>query len=402
MIELHDKYEHLFESYARYFIITGGRGSSKSFSINTYIASLSLEPRHKILFTRYTMTSAEVSIIPEFMEKIDLLGMDKLFDITKSMLINKRSGSEIIFKGIHTSSGDQTANLKSLQGITTWVLDEAEELVDEAKFDKIDLSIRQKGVQNRVIIILNPTTKEHFIYKRFFEAMGVNTDFTGTKGNVTYIHTTYLDNIENLDQSFIDTVEAMRLNNPSKYEHQIMGGWINRSEGVVFENWKTGEFNNDLQFIYGQDYGFSIDPTTLVKVAIDKKQKKIYLKEMFYKPKMFTSEIAEANERIAGRSLIIADSAEPRLIEELKKRGNNIKGAVKGQGSITAGIVLMQDHELIVDPESLNLIKELNMYCWSDRKSGAVIDNWNHALDSCRYVVLYQLENANAGNYVFG
>lgn len=402
MILLNKKYEHLYSSDSRYFILTGGRGSSKSFSANTFIAGLSLEPKHKILFTRYTMTSAEVSIIPEFKEKISLLGMDELFEVTKSMLVNRRSKSEIIFKGIQTSSGDQTANLKSLQGITTWVLDEAEELKDEDKFDKIDLSIRQKGIQNRVIIILNPTTKEHFIYKRFFEQMGVNTDFTGTKGNVTYIHTTYLDNIENLDQSFIDIVERMKIDNPSKYEHQILGGWLAKAEGVVFTNWEIGEFNNDLPYLFGQDFGFSIDPTTLIQVAIDKKLKQIHVRELIYKPKLVTSEISELNKGYAGNKLIVADSAEPRLIEELKARGLNIVATEKGAGSVSAGIALIQDYKIVVTSDSVNIIRELNNYAWSDKKSGVPIDLFNHAMDAIRYAVFYQLANPNKGKYFYG
>lgn len=401
MIVLNPKFK-LLHSDSRYFIVTGGRGSAKSFSVNANEVIKSFELGQKILFTRYTMASAHISIIPEFKEKIDLMEFQDYFEVNKSEIKNTYSGSEIIFKGILTSSGDQTANLKSIQGITTWIVDEAEELKDESKFDKIDLSIRQKGVQNRIIVILNPTTKEHFIYKRFFEAKGVNTDFTGTIGNTTYIHTTYLDNIQNLDQSFIDIVERMKIENPAKYEHQILGGWLDRSEGVVFENWKIGDWNNDLQFGFGQDYGFSIDPTTLIQCAIDKKNRRIHLRELCYKPKMVTSDIAETNTIFAGRGLIIADSAEPRLIAELKNRGNNVKEAIKGQGSITAGIALMRDYELIVTPESINIIRELNNYAWSDKKSGVVIDAYNHAIDAARYYVTFMLKNANRGNYAVG
>jgi len=169
LITLNNKYKPLFENETRYFIITGGRGSSKSFGVGTFTNLLSFEANHKILFTRQTMTSAHLSIIPEFQEKIDLMELGNSFEVNKTEIINKISKSEIIFRGIKTSSGDQTANLKSLQGITTWILDEAEELTDETQFDKINLSIRQKGKQNRVILILNPATKEHWIYKRFFE-----------------------------------------------------------------------------------------------------------------------------------------------------------------------------------------------------------------------------------------
>jgi len=242
VITLNNKYKCLFENDTRYFIVTGGRGSSKSFGVGTFTNLLSFEQGHKILFTRQTMTSAHLSIIPEFQEKIDLMQLNELFEVTKSEIKNKQSNSEIIFKGIRTSSGDQTANLKSLQGVTTWVLDEAEELTDESTFDKINLSIRQKGKQNRVILILNPSTKEHWIYKKFFEERGVQEGFNGIKDDVTYIHTTYEDNIDNLDQSFINEILRIKETNPQKYKHQILGGWLNKAEGVVFNNWRIDNF----------------------------------------------------------------------------------------------------------------------------------------------------------------
>lgn len=390
MITLNQKYSSLFENDTRYFIITGGRGSSKSFGVGTFTSLLSFETGHKILFTRQTMTSAHLSIIPEFQEKIDLLELNDFFEINKSEIKNKKSGSEIIFKGIKTSSGDQTANLKSLQGVTTWILDEAEELIDESVFDKINLSIRQKGKQNRVILILNPATKEHWIYKKFFEQEGITEGFNGVKGNTTYIHTTYLDNLDNLDESFLDEVEKVKVNNPKKYQHVILGGWLDKAEGVVFTNWKFGAFNPDnLQTSFGQDYGFSIDPTTLVEVAIDKKQKRIYLKEHLYKPKLTTSEIAHINKTICGNKLIVADSAEPRLIDELVKMGCRVIGTTKGAGSISAGIAIMQDYELIVEGE--NIAKELNNYVYTDKGSKLFLDAWNHILDAARYNISYNL-----------
>lgn len=390
MISLCPKYKPLFENNTRFFVLTGGRGSAKSFGVGTYANLLSFEPGHRILFTRQTMTSAHLSIIPEFQEKIDLMELNEYFTITKNEITNLQSGSEIIFKGIKTSSGDQTANLKSLQGVTTWILDEAEELTDEATFDKINLSIRQKGKQNRVILILNPSTKEHWIYKRFFEAEGVTEGFNGQKGNVTYIHTTYNDNIKNLDESFIAEIERIKNTNFKKYNHVILGGWLDKAEGVVFENWKYGMFNPDkLPVIYGQDYGFSNDPTTLVGVAIDEKRKKIYLKEHLYKPRLSTSEIIEVNKRVAGQSLIVADSIEDRLIQEIKKAGLNIVPCIKGAGSINAGISLMLEYEIIVDPESYNIGKELNNFVYLDKGTKMYIDDFNHIIDPTRYVLSY-------------
>lgn len=397
MIKINDKYLVL-DNDTRYYICTGGRGSGKSFSIGLLLCILTLEPNHVILFTRYTLRSASISIIPEFLEKIELLGWQDKFYITKDEIINKYSGSRILFRGIKTSSGDQTANLKSLQGVTTWVLDEAEELIDEETFDKIDLSVRSKGIQNRVIMIMNPSTKEHWIYQRFFEAKGIPEGSNLIKSDTTYIHTTYLDNLENLSESYINQLENIKIRRPEKYKHQILGGWLDKAEGVVFSNWQIGNFVQVNTSVFGQDFGFSADPTTLVETSIDKANKRIYLKLHYYKQGLTTSQISELNKRFAKDNLIVADSAEPRLITELKMF-NNIVPTIKGQGSVTYGIALLQDFDLIVDPESTELIKELNNYCWLEKKSATPIDSHNHAIDAIRYAVSYQLENPSRGQY---
>jgi phage terminase large subunit len=398
LVTLNDKYKNL-GSDSRYFIVTGGRGSSKSFSVTSFLLLLTYEQGHVVLFTRYTLVSAHISIIPEFIEKIELMEMQSNFVITKDEIINTVTGSKIIFKGIKTSSGTQTANLKSLQGVTTWVLDEAEELTDEDTFDKIDLSIRHKVKQNRVILILNPTTKEHFIYNRFFESKGIQEGSTLTKNDTTYIHTTYLDNIENLSKSFLDQIEQIKSHRPEKFKHQIMGGWLDKAEGVIFTNWSIGEFVNTGTNVFGQDYGFSNDASTLVETSIDRANRKIYIKLHLYQTGLTTSDLYDINKRVAGDSLIIADSAEPRLINELRAKGLNILEAVKGQGSVTHGISILQDYDLVIDPESIELHKELNNYSWLEKKSKTPIDNFNHAIDAIRYAVTYQLENPNRGSY---
>ncbi len=388
-----------FWNDSRYTILTGGRGSGKSFFVAVFLLGLTQESGHTILFTRYTLRSASVSIIPEFKEKIELLGLESAFHITRDEIVNKVNGSKIIFRGIKTSSGDQTANLKSLQGVTTWVMEEAEE-IDEDSFDKIDLSVRHKTKQNRIILLLNPSTKEHFIYKRFYEAKGVQAGSNITKGNTTYIHTTYLDNLENLSDSYIDQINQMKVRRPERYNAVIEGNWIEKAEGIIFSNWKLGKFKEVAPSVYGQDYGFANDPSTLVKTSIDKDRKIIYLKVCFYLQALTTSQIRELNKKHAGDSLIIGDSSELRLIHELK-RGCNIIPSIKGPGSITYGIALLQDYDLIVDDgeESLPLVKELNNYAWLERKSSTPIDKYNHAIDSIRMAVSHQLKNPNAGEY---
>jgi len=352
----------------------------------------------RVLFTRYTMVSAHLSIIPEFLEKIGLLGYDNTFSINKSEVVNTKNKSDILFRGIKTSAGNQTASLKSLTGVSNWVLDEAEELIDEDIFDTIDLSIREKNIQNRIILILNPVTKEHWIYKRFFENKGIEAGFNGSKDNVCYIHSTYLDNEDNLSQSFLERIKTIKHNNFKKYQHKILGGWLSRAEGVVFDNWSIGEFNPDgLQTSCGMDFGFSIDPDSLTEVAIDKRKGKIYLKEHIYKNGLKSQELAQIVLDKVGDKLIIADSAEPRLIADLRHLGVNIKPVKKG--TIESGITRMQDFELVITPESTNIAKELNNYVYADKGSKLYHDSWNHSIDGIRYNVIYHLDNPNAGKY---
>ena len=254
MIKRNPKYKPLYTTKKRYILVTGGRGSGKSFEVSTFICLLTYEQLQKILFTRYTMKSADISIIPEFKEKIDMLECANSFTSTKTEVININTDSSIIFSGIKTSSGDQTANLKSINGVSCWVLDEAEELTNEETFDTIDLSIRTKSVDNRVIMLMNPSNKDHFIYKKFFSNSHKIVMIDGfpveisTHPDVLHIHTTYLDNIENLNDSFITNVTKMKLERPRMYGHKALGQWLDIAEGSLFQNIRTYKPTDKLEF----------------------------------------------------------------------------------------------------------------------------------------------------------
>ena len=243
---------------------------------------------------------------------------------------------------------------------------------------------------NRCILILNPTTKENWIYQRFFQNRGVPDGFNGNKNDITYIHTTYLDNLEHLSKSFVEQIEDMKVRRPEKYKHQIMGGWLQRAEGVIFTHWNIGKFNKDIDSIFGLDFGFSVDPSALVEVAIDKSRKIIWLKEHFYKTGLTTSQIFDLAIRYCGKNLIVADNSEPRLLTELKVKGLNIVPTIKKKGSILTGITLMQDYNIIIDNSSINLIREFNNYAWKLTNS-IPQDKFNHAIDGARYSCQYLL-----------
>lgn len=227
-LELIDSYQPLFVNppQTRYFLVTGSRGSGKSYTVNLFLLNLTYESGHVILFTRYTLVSAFISIIPEFIDKIELLGKQADFEVTQSEIINKVTGSKILFRGIKTSSGVNTANLKSIAGVTTFVLEEAEELIDEDVFDRIDLSVRDKNLPNRVILVMNPSFKSHWVYKRFVH--------NPMAEYCTNIHTTYLDNVQNLSQSFIDQANRVKEENLHRYEHLFLGKWLDDAEGLLW------------------------------------------------------------------------------------------------------------------------------------------------------------------------
>lgn len=387
--EINEVYKPLYTSNKRYFLVTGGRGSLKSTTVHDFISRLTYERGHGILFTRYTMASAEKSIIPEFKLAIERNGSFNDFDITQSKITNRRTGSFIIFSGIKTSSGDQTANLKSLAGITTWVIEEGEDFLDEKAFDTIDDSIRSSTTCNRVIWIQNPSTKEHFIYKRWIEETNKQIDVEGYKVTVSsnedveHIHTTYHIATHYLSDSFVNKAEKAKKENDKWYYHNYIGGWLEKAEGVIFDNWEEGEFDDSLPFVWGMDFGYVEDPTTLVKVAKD--NGKVYVKEFLYDKGMSTSQISEALNRITTGELIIADNAEPRLISELQELGHNIIACTKGKDSVKNGIAQLREFKMIVDPNSFNTKKELNNYAWSSKHSNVPIDKHNHICDALRY-----------------
>lgn len=414
MIKIQEVYYPLYENKDKFIIIlSGGRGSAKSFNATTFIERLTFEKGQKILFSRYTMTSAGISIIPEFVDKIEREGTTQYFKVNKNEIVNIYSGSQVLFKGIKTSSGNQTANLKSIQGITGFVGDEMEEWESEEDFDKLVLSIREKGKQLRVILILNPTNADHFIYKKYIEKShkiiqidGVDVQIS-THPNVLHIHTTYLDNLENLDERFLNLVNSIKqesieqstingklnqsLFNKSKYAQKIIGRWSDIANGVIFENWQEGKFDKSLPYCYGQDYGFTIDPDTLVKVAVNHKKKIIYIDEKYHgQNRLSTDDLFLLNQSLIDKEndLIIGDSAEPRLIEDLRKKGLNIKPTKKYAGVVTSSILKMLEYQIIITPNSHNLKKELRNYAWNDKKAGIPIDKYNHLLDATRYAFL--------------
>lgn len=209
--------------------------------------------------------------------------------------------------------------------------------------------------------------------------------------------TTYKDN-PHLTKSQIEDIESKISN---AYWWKVYGsGQRAQPTGAVFTNWTIGEFIKSEVIGFGQDFGFSNDPSTLIHVSIDRKKKNIYLKECFFEQGLNTGQLFQYNSQHANKELIVADSAEPRLISELRQRGLNIVEAEKGAGSVTAGISLMSEYNIIIDPESSNLIKEFNNYSWIEKTNKSIPeDRWNHGIDAARYFIFMAVSNPNRGKY---
>ena len=389
-IEISEKYKPLFNRPKEVdtFIVTGGRFSSKSYTVAIASVIWAAQYNHRILYGRYTNVSGKDSTFPEVEEKIKLLDFTTFFDININRIESKVNDSKIVFKGFKAGSNTQTANLKSLKDFSCLIVEEAEEIPDYDTFEKVSLSIRGNGNEveepNIKVLILNPVTKEHWIYREFFETKGVSSGFNGVKDNVCYIHTSYLDCLNVVPQDIIRSFELMKVLKPSRYNHIVLGGWLNKAEGVIFENWQMGDFDLSLPHIYGMDFGFVNDPTTLIKVAATDSH--IFLHELLYETGLSTSQIIDRLSRLVTKNdLIIADSAEPRLIRELQLGGFKVLECTKGADSVRKGLANMYDKEIISTESSINLHKELNNYTWNDKKANIPIDNYNHLIDAARY-----------------
>lgn len=195
-----------------------------------------------------------------------------------------------------------------------------------------------------------------------------------THPDVLHIHTTYLNNIENLSEKFINeinkikakSIEQATINgrldkaefNKTKYAQKIIGRWSDVADGVIFSNWEEGEFDTSLPYCYGQDYGFSVDPDTLIKVAVDRRRKRIYIDEKYYDQKQLsTDDLATLNKSLVDNpyDLIVADSAELRLIKDLSEKGLNMEKCYKAPGIVSATITDMLDYTIVVTPDSNNV-----------------------------------------------
>lgn len=262
--------------------------------------------------------------------------------------------------------------------------------------DRLFINEANKMPHNICHQLIQRTTGSVFIDYNPSHEFWINTEGYLNLPNTVVITSTFLDNIQNLTDAQIDDFLLAKHKAEIEEKNDNKGYWWNWwrvyglgldgiVEGAIFNNWKQGEFNNDLPYAYGLDFG-SKDPDALVKCAIDRKNKKIYLKECIYKNGLSTWQLVDLiKAQNVGNKFIVADSSAARTIQDLQSKGLNVKPVVKG--TIVEGIKLMQDYQLIIEPESINLIRELSGYIWLDRKGEVPIDKDNHTIDAARYII---------------
>lgn len=397
------KYKPLFRPFipgVRYILVKGGRGSGKSYAVNTsQCVSTYRDPFH-ILFTRYTMTAAEVSIIPEFKDKVDALQIEDHFRTRANDITNLATGAKIIFRGLLTSSGNQVAKLKSIQGVKTWVLDEAQELVDSDLFDTIDFSVRTPEAPNQIIMSFNPTDVHSWIYERFYK--DVPPGFNGIIDDVCYISTTYLDNKNNLDHSLLKQAAKMQQNAPDKFNNVWLGEWATLSEGIIYKDWKQislQDFPRHLPCFYGIDWGYSNDPTAVVCCAYDIETKTIYLREVCYQTGLLAGHISRIIYDdmeawgVNKEADIYCDPARPEHIGEL--RMNNLCAMPADNRNKEGRISYLQYFSVKYAGEHIKW--ESDRYSWKpdpkDRSRYLSIpqDGNDHLMDAINYACVTKL-----------
>ena len=357
-------------------IVQGGQGAGKTYGILSTLVALASIEELEIIVCSAELTKMRLTVIKDFVNIMKMLGAFNPNNWKMGTEYTFENGSFIKFIGL-----DKDDVGKGLRCDVLFINE-----ANKTTYDKVhELISRAK----RKIFDYNPNARfwvdEHF----------------KDRPDAQFMVLTYLDN-EYLSREEVAEIEAYKtrgfidptLEDYDREDNIKSNFWANKwrvyglgqtgkIDGLIYTDWRTGEFDDTLPYRFGLDFGFSADPDALVKIAVDEKRKKIYLHECFYKSGQNFETLKERLRLYCKPDdLIIADSAEPRLINDLRANFN-IQPTIKWR--ITERIKKMQGYELVVTPSSVNLIAELEGYTWSDKKSETPIDANNHLLDAAGY-----------------
>ena len=387
-------YNRFHHSRNFYRVVKGGRGSKKSKSTALdYIYKMLKYPWANLLVVRRFSNTNKQSTYTDLKWAANRMKVSHLFKFNESLpeITVKKTGQKILFRGL-----DDPLKITSItvdNGLLAWLwLEEAYQVENKDKFDTLVESIRgsvdDKNFFKQITVTFNPWSERHWLKSAFFdEETRFNDVFADT--------TTYRDN-EWLDQQDIDRYEDLWRTNPRRAAVVANGDW-GVAEGLVFENYTIKDFDIMAtikrvgETTAGLDFGFTHDATTFPRLAVDLDRKELWIYAEHYEHAMTTDDIynmiVDADMKNA---LITADSAEQRLIAELRAKGiSRITPSVKGAGSINAGIDFMKQFKIYIHPSCVKTIEEFDTYIYKQDKDGKwlnePIDANNHIIDAVRY-----------------
>jgi phage terminase large subunit len=387
-------YEPLFKGGPRYIILMGGRGGGRSTVASQYaLAKLRASEYYRCAIMRYILGDIRNSIYREITDRAEENGILEQLEINSSTMSIKYKANSINAVGFRKSSSDQRSKLKSLASYNCVIIEEGDEIPEE-DFMQLDDSLRTIKGDITIIILLNPPAKNHWIIQRWMhltesEQKGFyNYRLKDGVKDAILINTNYKDNIVNIAPQSVTQYEAYRETKPTHYWNMVRGLVPETVIGKIYNNWA---FIDEIPFEarlerYGLDFGYSNDPTAIV--GIYNYNGSFIIDEVLYMKGLSNKQIADTLNNLP-QALVIADSAEPKSIDEITSYGVNIIGSQKGQGSVNQGIQYVQDQKISITSKSKNGIKEYENYAWKIDKDGNVLNvpaiGWNHFCDAVRY-----------------
>ncbi len=361
-------------------IVRGGTSASKTFTIVPFLIDYAVKnPLAEISIVAETIPHLKRGALRDFLKIMDMIGMYEPENFNKSSLVYTFSNGAYI----EFFSADAESKLRGARRDVLFV-NECNNITWEAYY--------QLAIRTRRFIYLDYNPVSEF---------WVDTELINDS-DTDFVVLTYKDN-EALDLSIIKEIEkakekALTSTYWANWWNVYGLGNIGSLQGTVFENWEQCDsVPKDAEFIaYGMDFGFTNDPSTLI--AVYRFNGELYLNELIYQTKLTNSDlIARLKElNVTSQQMIVADSAEPKSIEDIRRASFRIDGAKKGADSIRNSIDTLQAFKLNVTKSSINLIKELRNYKWVTDNDGKhtsqPIDNYNHAIDAIRYVALNRIK----------
>jgi phage terminase large subunit len=380
-IQATNVFERNWEANTRFVINIGGSRSTKTYSILQLLIVKALESVEPLVISvvRKSMPSMRITVMRDF---FDIL---KQLDLYNVELHNKTENTYLLNNTLIEFFSIDDAQKRRGSKRDILFVNEANELSAE---DFFQLNIR---TTNQVFIDFNPS--ETFWYNDQLE----------NRDDITIIHSTYRDN-PFLPEEQVYEIERLQHTDQQYYQIYALGQFAG-SFDRIYQYIPVDDIpiNNAKLVALGMDFGFTNDPTTLVEIWKDNDD--LYLNELIYERNLTNQDIAErlGEYEIDKYIEIIADSAEPKSIEEIRRMGFNIKPAQKGPDSVLNGIDILKRHKIHVTKQSVNIIKEINNYKWVTDKDGnklnKPVDMFNHSLDAARYVALNKLKTNKSGIY---